>query len=248
MTPGGPYQGMFQILRFNRRTYAAAAALLIAAFLLATRLNAPWNALLLAAALSALFWTFSSLLVSHYVYDRSPLYDLSWLANSLSKVPKKWLTIHAGLDEISPLLTPLFPAAEGRVLDIFDPQEMTEPSIAEARRISTTESERVPWGSLPISSGTFDAAILMFAAHELRSATSRVQFFRELARVLQQDGEVVLIEHGRDWRNFLAFGPGFLHFFSPRSWRRIARTAGFEVRTEFRLTPFVDVFVLRRSS
>jgi SAM-dependent methyltransferase len=247
MNTRGRYQGMLQILRFNCRFYAGALGLLIAAFFLAAHLSAPWRMLLSTAALPALFWMCSSLLVSHYIYDRSPLYNLSWLADNLSQRPGKWLNIHAGLDEISPLVADLFPSAEGRVLDIYDPGEMTERSIAVARQTSGSKSESSPWAALPLPTGTFDAAILMFTAHELRRAASRVQFFLELSRVLRKGGEIALVEHVRDWPNFLAFGPGFLHFFSLLSWRRTALAAGFEVRTEFRLTPFVEVLMLRRT-
>jgi hypothetical protein len=55
------------------------------------------------------------------------------------------------------------------------------------------------------------------------------------------------MEHARDSWNFLAFGPGFLHFFPQRAWRQAARQAGLEVRTEFAMTPFVHVFVMRRA-
>jgi len=186
MTARGPYQGMLQILRFNWRFYAGTAASLIAALFLAAHLSSPWNVLLPAATLPALFWTCSSLAVSHYIYDRSTLYDLRWLAKSFSQLPARWINIHAGLDEISPLLSALFPSTQGRVLDIYDPDEMTEPSIAEVRRISNSKSEPASWAALPLPGGTFDAAILMFAAHELRNSASRVQFFREVARVLRK--------------------------------------------------------------
>jgi SAM-dependent methyltransferase len=289
--PRQPYQGVLQILRFNRRFYAGTLAAVTAAFLIAALLPAPWHTFLRIAALPALFWMSSSLLVSHYIYDRSPLYDLTWLAKRLAQPPQRWVNIHAGLDETSHLITALFPQSQGCVLDIYDPTEMPERSIAEARRgtccqapcvslglLSAKEepcsarlgfsegdgavcspakaettlgfaglAARATWSTLPLPSRTLDTVFLIFTAHELRRPAARVQFFRELARVLRPDGEVALIEHARDWRNFLAFGPGFLHFFSPRSWRQTARAAGFVVRTEFRFTPFVEVLILRNT-
>jgi hypothetical protein len=71
--------------------------------------------------------------------------------------------------------------------------------------------------------------------------------FRETARVLRQEGCVVLVEHLRDWKNFLAFGPGFLHFHSRQDWLRTIRDAGLVVEQESPLTPFVECFVLRRA-
>lgn len=246
----GRYQGLRQILRYNRRLYVRTLASVAALLLMALPAPPVWRALLLSGALPALFWVCSSLLVSHYIYDRSPLYNLSWLERCLSQAPLRWVNIHAGLDETSHLLVTLFPSAKGEVLDIYDPREMTQPSIAEARRITSPLIRSTPasWRALPFSDGVFDAAFLIFVAHELRGRTARSQLFHELARVLRIGGNVALIEHSRDWANFLAFGPGFLHFLPKRAWRQAAEAAGLQVRTEISMTPFVCVFVLHRAA
>jgi len=75
-----------------------------------------------------------------------------------------------------------------------------------------------------------------------------VQLFREVVRALRIGGELVLVEHSRDWANFLAFGPGFLHFFSQRTWRDAAKAAGISVRMHRTVTPFVHVFVFGRQA
>ena len=48
--------------------------------------------------------------------------------------------------------------------------------------------------------------------------------------------------------NFIAFGPGFLHFYPRRQWRHLARQAELAIESEFRITPFIAVFVFRRHS
>jgi SAM-dependent methyltransferase len=241
---------VLQILRFNRRFYLAASGGNAIAFLVAVQAPLIWRVPLFVGCSLALYWTCSSLLASYYIYDWYPLYQLNWLARQFPKAPRRWVNIHAGLDETSHLLPELFPSAEGRVLDIYDPQEMTEHSIEEARRTSPSLVEATPaqWNSLPLGGETIDVALVMFAAHELRRDQARVQFFGELARALTKDGEVALIEHNRDWANFLAFGPGFLHFFSKSAWRRAASAAGLRVRKEFSMTPFITVFMLRRTA
>jgi len=93
-----------------------------------------------------------------------------------------------------------------------------------------------------------DTAFLVFSAHELRRPEARAQFFREVARVVRVDGEVIVVEHLRDWANFLAFGPGFLHFLAERAWRQAAMAGGLRIEKRFRVTPFVNVFVMRRVS
>ena len=244
-----PYQGVVQILQFNRRSYLITSAGIAATLLATPFLPSLWRAGLLLAISPALFWMASSLLVSHYVYDRFPLYDLTWLSHVLSRPPRQWINIHCGLDETSCILAAIFPDSVGQVVDIFEPRVMTEPSIRQARRVQHNEIQAAAarFDDLVFAPNSFDAAFAIFSAHELRHHDQRVSLFKEIARVLIRGGELVLIEHSRDWRSFLAFGPGFLHFFSPREWRSAGSSAGLQMRTEFSLTPFVHVYVLRRT-
>jgi len=64
--------------------------------------------------------------------------------------------------------------------------------------------------------------------------------------VMTNPGQILLTEHIRDWKNFLVFGPGFLHFHSRREWQRVAQEAGLSVEREGSVTPFVRWFLLRR--
>ena len=243
-----PYQGLLQIFQYNRPFYVRTLGSVAVAAVLSGWLPSPLRALLLLACGIAVFWTCSSLLVSHYVYDRSALYSLRWLHGLLSRPPARWINIHAGLDETSGSIASVFPGSTGQTIDIYDPQEMTEPSIGNARHIAQAASPTADWRSLPAADRHFDAVFLIFAAHELRHHEARVKFFQEVARVLRPTGEVVLVEHLRDWSNFAAFGPGFLHFFSGSAWRHAAEAAHLRIRQRRTITPFVHVFVLQRKS
>jgi SAM-dependent methyltransferase len=243
-----PWQGVLEIFDFNRRFYLGTIAGVGAALCALPFLPEPARAAILSGAGLALYWSIASLAVSHYVYDRYPLYDLRWIRGELGRAPKRWINVHCGLDETSEVLAAIFPEAEGRIVDIFDPQTMTEPSIRRAHEIARNAAPavRACYHDLPFSDGFFDAAFAFFAAHELRRHGERVRFFAEIERILARDGMFFLIEHGRDWPSFLAFGPGFLHFFSHGAWRRAVAEAGLRLENEFPRTPFVRVYVFRR--
>lgn len=247
--PHGRYHGLLQILRYNQPMYAKAGAASLAAILAVVLLPMPrpLAALALAGVAAVLLWSASSLLVSHWVYDRSQLGRWNWLAGLFREPPQRWTSVHAGLDETFGALKRIFPAESATVLDIYDPAEMTEPSIVRARRLSLDrDATEAAFHALPLAGGLQDAVFLIFAAHELRRPESRLRFFREIARALAPGGRVVLVEHLRDWRNFLAFGPGFLHFLPRREWLRLAAAADLGVREDFRITPFVAVLALEK--
>lgn len=243
-----PYQGLRQIFTYNRPFYIWTLSGVIGAIVLSVWLPLAFRALILSASVPAVLWTCSSLLVSHYIYDRSTFYSFGWLRGCLSRSPSRWINFHAGLDESSLAIASMFPGSQGQITDIYDPHEMTEPSIRRARRIAKTTLADTAGLALLTPDMEFDAAFLIFAAHEFRHHQARVRLFREIARVLRIGGELVLVEHSRDWANLLAFGPGFLHFFSEQTWRDVANMAGLLTRSHRTLTPFVHVFVFRRQS
>ena len=255
-------RGLKQIVRFNWPFYATAIAVAVIVPYGAARLPLPRLIRASAYAGSSLvvFWIAASLVASWIVYDCSRLMEWDWALQALGFSPKSWINLHAGLDESTPALRAIFKDASGRVFDIFDPREMTEPSIARARRLARLRSlselrqgkradlepERVDYRHLPVATGTIDVATLMLSAHELRSEKARGALFTELRRVLGPGGRVIVAEHLRDWANFLAFGPGCLHFHSRRTWTLCFSRHRFDIHREFSITPFVRVFVLRR--
>jgi len=246
----GNFSGVWQIFLYNWHFYAAALVLDLLAVLLLTQF-APQTGTRIAIYLIvtvATFWALSSLLVSHYVYNRSHLYRWSWLVAALKRSPDSWANIHAGLDQTSDSLIRLFPDAQRRILDIYTSSEMSEPSIERARRRAqpVTAAEKASPAALLLADRECDAVFLIFAAHELRRRKTRLQFFLEIDRALQPGGSVALVEHLRDWKNFLAYGPGALHFFSRAEWLAVCGQAGLHVVNELGITPFVRCFVLAK--
>ena len=245
------YHGMLQILRFNWPWYAGALVLPFIC-LLVWRTNAlpGLRFVVLAGAGCAWFWAATSLWVSHWVYDRSPLLALDWIPRLIVGSPTRMANIHAGFDESSDALARQYPAAAWQVWDIYQAAVMTEHSIERARQVNTQapRAVSVDLQKLPEIDHALDAVFVIFAAHEIRSASTREQFFTETHRILKPGGTLLLVEHLRDWKNFLAYGPGYFHFVCRQEWLRLAGVAGFSITHELSITPFVRVFALTKSN
>jgi hypothetical protein len=244
----GKWQGMINIARFNWPFYVGAIAVLIpsltGSFLL-PRLGLKLACIILFAV--AAYFLLGSLGVSHLIYDRSDLYRWGWLDRALSGCNmRRAIFCHSGFDETSAELRQRFGTAKWQVLDHFDANQMTEASIRRARAMfpPTPGTLSSRYGAWPVAAESADVVFGLLAIHELRSEAERSAWFAESRRCLCKCGRLVLVEHVRDAANFLAFGPGFLHFHSPASWRRCWESVGFRSVDEFRLTPFVWVFVL----
>mgnify|MGYP003584832249 CR=1 FL=1 len=225
--------------------YAASLVCLLVFSLAGWLVEPPFRWLFWLAALGSAYFTLSSLLVSFWVYDWSGFYRWKWLP---AASPKTVLNIHAGFDESSRALHQRYPSAELTVLDFYDAARHTEPSIARARAFLPPLSGTLACSTchLPLEDQSQDLVFLIFAAHEIRDAAERKQFFGELRRVCR--GRIYLVEHQRDLANFLAFGPGFQHFHSPAQWRQSWTGAGLKCLEERFFTPFVRIFVLQGSS
>jgi ubiquinone/menaquinone biosynthesis C-methylase UbiE len=246
----GPFEGVLQIVRYNWTFYVAAVFVSALVFGLVVVIHPPTAlaALLILAALAAVFWLALSLAVSYYVYDRSDLYRWQWIRERVAPNPRHVVNIHAGLDETSLALQEMYPAAEVTILDIYDPVEMPEPSIARARREAESMLALVnaDFRRLPLETASADLVTVIFVAHELRRAASKEAFFGEVARVVKPGGRLLLVEHLRDAWNLAAFGPGAFHFFPRREWLRVAAASAFELSEEMSRTVFVRALVFRR--
>lgn len=185
------------------------------------------------------------LAVSHWVYDRSPLYTLDWL-----RAPQSAAAIavfHAGFDEISPLLRRRFPEAALHSFDFFDPARHTEPSIRRARRAFPPPPDAVLVDTgqpLPLADASMSLVLFFLSAHEIRDDPERVRLFNEARRVLAPGGSICVIEHSRDLQNALAYTLGVFHFLSAATWHRTFAEAALRIRHSFKITPFLTVWEL----
>ncbi len=241
----GDYRGALQILRFNWPWYAASGCVAFSLSLAASFAAGPLRWCLVAGATMILSWSVISLLASHWVYDRSRLTRWFWIADEI-RVAARAVNIHAGFDETTNPLRKLFPMCHLESWDCFRPDIMTEKSIGRARQESDGEAMRVDLANLPAASESVDCVFLIFAAHEIRTAQGRDAFFGEVHRILKPGGYVLLVEHLRDLANFVAYGPGCWHFLPGEEWSRLAASSKFSLAKHFRITPLVNVYLLKK--
>ena len=242
-----PFQGVWNIMRFNWQFYVLSGGFLLLLLLLANFIPAI-QIYLLVAGLLVLLPIVISLAVSYYVYDLSGLYQLKWIDDTTGDSKSRIVNTNAGFDETSVLLNKKFPNDELGVLDFYDPVKHTEVSIKRARTayppfpgtISVTTDH------LPLADSVVDKIFVIFAAHEIRNEEERIIFFKELARIIKPTGEIIITEHLRDLPNFMAYTIGFLHFYSKATWHRVFRSAGLTIKKEKKVTAFISTFTLSK--
>ncbi len=249
------FQGMLQIVRFNPWFYLAGTLLLIiAALILAFGWMAwPWPLrwLALGALSLALWWLLASLVVSHLVYDWSDWSHGGWLLKMIDQqLSERVLNVHCGFDETTMRLRRWLPDSDVVALDLYDANRLTERSIHRARSFlpplpGTLKGTPESWPDL---GAAFDMVCFLLSAHEYRCSEEREALFHRARESLHSGGRVILAEHVRDTANFLAFGPGFLHFHTPASWQQAWQRAGFQVRDHQRVTPWLRVWQLQLSN
>lgn len=252
----GRFEGMMNVVRFNWPLYVVGACAVIAAVVIGRWMPMPawarWVCWIGAAG--AAYLLLASLVVSHWIYDRSRLYRFDWARRWAGDDVKCVVNLHSGFDETSEGLKRMFGDARLVILDFYDRERMTEASIARARLYQAKTAP--PWlapmtrstnvSVLPLADDEADAVFAILAAHEIREPADRAAFFAQVRRILRPGGRFVLLEHLRDGANFIAFGPQFVHFYSRRTWLDLGRGAGLKLIHKDRVTPFIGLFVFEK--
>ncbi|MBC9797776.1 class I SAM-dependent methyltransferase [Sinomicrobium weinanense] len=241
-----PLQGVFNIIRFNWHFYLVAGLILALLIVFRKHLPEPVKSFTLGIALLATLTIIVSLIISFYIYDISDLYQLKWLKDADHK---NILNINAGFDETSEIIKSKYPDSDLTVCDFYNPFRHTEISIKRARKAYPPKDNtiRVTTDNFPFSDRSFDYALAVLSAHEIRNKRERTDFFKELNRVTKTTGQIFVTEHLRDLNNFMAYTIGFLHFHSRSSWLQTFEQANLSVKQEIRTTPFITTFVLEKN-
>jgi ubiquinone/menaquinone biosynthesis C-methylase UbiE len=239
------FQGVLNILSFNRHFYVFGIIALI--LIIMSYFAFSWSSIFFwIVILAFLYGLIMPLVISAYVYDFSGYYKFNWLKNfNLSdSEDKQILNINAGFDETSFIIKNHFPKSNLQVFDFYSAEHHTEPAIIRARKVSLVYPNTVQINSnaIPLKDNSVDLIFLLSAAHEIRSQNEKIIFLKECHRVCKSNANIIMIEHLRDFPNFLAFSVGFTHFFSKKTWRNAVNKAGFKTFTEQKFTPFMSIF------
>lgn len=239
------FQGVLNILSFNRHFYVF--GLIALAFIIGSKFIFNWHdALFWGVILAFTYGLTMPLLVSAYVYDFSGFYNFDWLKKiKIEDTKDKFnLNINAGFDETSFIINSVLPQSNLQVYDFYNAKEHTEPAIIRARKVSLVypNTQQISSNSIPLDDNSVDNIFLISAIHEIRTHDEKVQFLKECRRVCKPNGNVIMVEHLRDFPNFVAFTIGFTHFFSKIAWKKAFTDAGFTSFNEKKFTPFMSIF------
>jgi SAM-dependent methyltransferase len=238
-------QGVLNILSFNRHFYIIGIGLLAVLFASYSFVNWPDNVFLL-IVVAFLYGFIMPLIVSAYVYDFSGYYNFHWLNDIIHNADniKLAININAGFDETSFIIKRNLPGSDLKVFDFYNARQHTEPAIKRARKVSLVYpgTQQISSAAIPVNDNIVDVVFLLSAVHEIRSHKEKVQFLKECHRICKAGGQVIMVEHLRDFPNFLAFTVGFTHFFSRSAWKKAFEQAGFSSFHETKFTPFMSIF------
>jgi len=239
------FQGVLNILSFNRHFYVGGLVALI--IIIGSLSLFEWNIYFFWLTICAFIYGLTTpLIVSAYVYDFSSFYAFEWLKNmELPDSEQSFnLNINAGFDETSYIIENILPKSKLQVYDFYNAEQHTEAAIVRARKVSLNypNTQKIVSHKIPLADNSVDNIFLVSAAHEIRKHTEKVQFLKECKRVCKTNGQVVMVEHLRDFPNFVAFTIGFTHFFSKKTWKKAFIEAGFTSIEEKKFTAFMSIF------
>ena len=239
------FQGVLNILSFNRHFYVIGLAVLAVVF--TSRWFIEWpDTVFCLVVIAFLYGLLMPLIVSAYVYDFSGFYEFNWLKKIIKDDTgvKQIVNINAGFDETSFIIQNNFPHSDIKVFDFYNAKQHTETAIKRARKVSLVfpNTQQIASGLIPLEDNTADIIFLLSAVHEIRAHEEKVQFLKECKRICKPEGKVIMVEHLRDFPNFLAFTIGFTHFFSRVTWKNAFESAGFSSFKEIKFTAFMSIF------
>ncbi len=248
------YSGTISTLLYNWPIFAGLLFFGGVALMVGALLPSPWSWLFILSGVGALGLIISILTASFIVYDWGQQHEYDRLAE-LGQVAQANVVVDITCGKLRGTrgLLPNFKGGHYFLIDIYDAKKMPDAALRRARELEPpVRAERRIYqrpgqaSKLPLPHNWADVISCNFSLHELQDAADRDALFAEFTRVLKPGGRLLIAEHGRDWVNFAAFGPGAFSFFSPITWQKHLTKAGLTIEHHERWRGLVDLWVAER--
>lgn len=248
------YSGLRRYLRAHWPPYflaygAIMATLLLIGFGLQAKL---WSIVPLAMALLLILIYFfsTSLWAAYQLHDDAGLVPHYTLFD-MGKIhaTDSFVYIGAGLHEVPTALVKRLTTGKITAVDIYSPQWMRSQPLHRARQQSPQPASdpRLKWQSgrlnlLPLPNESVTAVILSQTAIELHQRGDQLVLFKEIRRILAQNGRFLLAERSRSQTNWVVMGVTAVTLPRTNHWRDLLIEAGFSLRAEKELRGLITCY------
>jgi len=248
------YSGMGATLLYNWPIFVGGVLFSVVILLLSGVVPSPWHWLFMVSGIAMMSLLITILGASYWVYDWGQSRDYDRLAElgNLQEA-KVVVDITCGKLRGTRGFLPHFIGGHYFLVDIYDETTMTDQALKRARVMEpplnsqrkifqrTAQANRIP-----IPPNWVDIIYCSYSLHELQNEADREIIFKQFTRMLKPGGHLLIAEHDRDWRNFLAFGPGAYTFFATSTWENHFATANLHIKHHERWRGLVNLWVLTR--
>lgn len=248
------YSGMMSTIFYNWPIFVGGLFFAGVTIVIGLLLPSMWGWLLLLAGAGTLILMLNIIVATYLVYDAGEQHDYDRLAE-LGDVGQANVVLDVTCGKLRGTRGLLTHFNKGHyfLIDIFNAETMKDDALTRARHLEPPLNVKhriyrrpAQPDKLPVPHNWADVIYCSFSLHELQNAADREAIFKEFQRVLKPGGRLLIAEHGRDWLNLLAFGPGAFSFFSPTIWQQHIEQAGLTIQQHETWRGLVHLWVVGR--
>ncbi len=248
------YHGLQQHTRAHWPLYALNyGGIMVTLLLIGFGLQAElWSIIPLAMALLLLLVYFFSTAVwsAHLLHDdgglapHHTLFDMGKL-----RARDEFVYIGVGLPDVPTALARRLTTGHITVVDIYSPQWMRGRPLHRARDHASkpVTDPRIKWQSgrlnlLPLPNESVSTVILSQTAVELHQRGDQLLLFKEIRRILMENGRFLLAERSRSQTNWATMGVMGISLPATNHWRDLLTETGFQLQSEKELRGLITCY------
>lgn len=235
------------VVLFNKDKIILGVVMAVLGFGIASFVSSNWSIVFVVISSLLILNILLALYASYKLYDQSNLYKPEKLFENIQfKESDKAIFLHASFDPISKKLENLIKPENLKIYNLYGSRHEDEKSIEISNRVFPPHPDQVNVDptKLKDDSKSMDYIFAITSAHEILSQEKRIEFFKEAARVLKDDGTLVLCEQMRNTINFVFFNIGAFHFVRFKDWAEAIKTSGLKIQKHEKLTNWGSVLYI----